>query len=133
MKKFVFACSLLVAGTACSSNPDAGDDQLSINAGQDRTVINIRQDGAILIEGETYYDPRAGDYDKLKQYLSQKADSMDKKHDGESGGELPDEGILIRAEENTPFKMIQKIMLLCGQEGIQIWKVELAATPPEEA
>jgi len=41
---------------------------------------------------------------------------------------LPDDPILIRADRNTPFKYIQKIMEVCTREGIQIWKVQLAAS-----
>ena len=42
--------------------------------------------------------------------------------------------ILIRADQSTPFKHIQKVMELCGLQGIQIWKVQLAAAEnaPEE-
>ncbi len=41
---------------------------------------------------------------------------------------LPDDPILIRADRNTPFKYIQKIMEVCTREGIFIWKVQLAAS-----
>ena len=41
---------------------------------------------------------------------------------------LPDDPILIRADRNTPFKYIQKIIEVCTREGIQIWKVQLAAS-----
>ena len=103
------------------------------NPEDNRPIINIRQDGTVIVKRETIYDPEEDNYEQLEQYLSQKAGFMDTELDEKLGKELPDDPILIRADENTPFKMVQKIMLLCGKEGIQIWKVELAATPPEEA
>lgn len=40
---------------------------------------------------------------------------------------LAERPILIRADQVTEFKHIQKVMYLCGKEGLKIWKVELAA------
>ena len=42
--------------------------------------------------------------------------------------DLPDDPILIRADRNTPFKYIQKIMEVCTREDVFIWKVQLAAS-----
>lgn len=42
--------------------------------------------------------------------------------------ELPDDPILIRADRNTPFKYVQRIMEVCTRDGIKIWKVQLAAS-----
>ena len=39
--------------------------------------------------------------------------------------------LLVRADQNTPFKYVQKVMSFCGLQGIQIWKVQLAAKEPE--
>ena len=98
-----------------------------------RPILNIRQDGTVIVQREVKYDPELNDYSALEIYLSQKAGFMEKVFDEKLKINLPDDPILIRADENTPFKMIQKIMLLCGQQGIQIWKVQLAAAQPEEA
>ncbi len=48
--------------------------------------------------------------------------------DEKLGIELPDDPILIRADRNTPFKYVQKIMEVCTRDGIKIWKVQLAAS-----
>ena len=48
------------------------------------------------------------------------------------GFELVDTPILIRADRNTPFKYIQRIMEVCTREEIRIWKVQLAASEPEK-
>jgi biopolymer transport protein ExbD len=48
--------------------------------------------------------------------------------DEKLGKELPDDPILLRADRNTPFKYLQKIMEVCTRDGILIWKVQLAAS-----
>jgi biopolymer transport protein ExbD len=40
---------------------------------------------------------------------------------------LAERPILIRADRASEFKHVQKVMFLCGKEGLKIWKVELAA------
>jgi biopolymer transport protein ExbD len=47
--------------------------------------------------------------------------------------ELPDDPILIRADRNTPFKYVQKIMEVCTRENVLIWRVQLAASETAEA
>lgn len=54
------------------------------------------------------------------------------KFDEMLGVDLPDDPVLIRADRNTPFKYIQKIMEVCTREGIMIWKVQLAASEDPE-
>ena len=41
--------------------------------------------------------------------------------------------VLIRADMNTPFKYVQKVMFYCAQPNTQIWKIQLAAKETEEA
>ena len=45
-------------------------------------------------------------------------------------GALPDDPVLIRADRNTPFKYIARIMETCTREQIRIWRVQLAASEP---
>jgi biopolymer transport protein ExbD len=117
---------------------------LALNAVEDkpnpedrRAIVNVRQDGTIVVKREVIYDPEKDDYAPLEKFLSQKASVMRQEEipDGPPGKKFPSDPVLIRADENTPFKMIQKIMELCGKQGIQIWKIELAASMPnpEEA
>lgn len=94
-----------------------------------RPVINILSDGTIWVKRELYYDPAKDDkYKKLKEYLARMAKEMPKKPIAEGSSILvPDNPLLIRADQATPAKYIQKVMEVCGTAGIQIWKVELAA------
>ncbi|MHC4262395.1 MAG: ExbD/TolR family protein [Planctomycetota bacterium] len=103
------------------------------NPDERRPILNIKQDGTIIVKREVIYTPEMDDYTELEQYLSDMASLMDKEVPEGLTLEVPDEPVLIRADEATPFKMIQKIMELCGKKGIQIWKVELAAKQPEDA
>ena len=48
-----------------------------------------------------------------------------------TGPMIPDEPLLLRADQSTPFKHIQKILEFCGQEGISIWRIQLACKVPE--
>ena len=86
-----------------------------------RPVINITADGQILVK-------RDDGYKKLKEYLLMRARAMPKAP-VEPGSKIiaPDKPILVRADQSTPFKHIQKVMEICGIQDIKIWKIELAA------
>src|SRR5687767_4105492 len=96
-----------------------------------RPVVNITAEGKIIVKGEVIYDPDKDDgYKKLTEYLSSRArlmkmDWIDKENPGL--GKAPDRPILVRADQSTPFKYIQKVMEKCGLQDIKIWKIELAA------
>ena len=100
-----------------------------------RPVINILHTGEIIVKRKTLFDPETDDTTELETYLSNQARQMKKKPMNEETGTgpmLPDNPLLIRADQNTPFKFIQRVMALCGKQGIQIWKVELAASEDPE-
>lgn len=123
----------LVLPKAESATPDKP------NPKDQRAVINITADGRILVKRDLFYDPKNDDgYEKIKKFLMEKARLMPKAR-ADAGNPaspiVPDKPVLIRADQATPFKHIQKVMELCGLQGIQIWKIELAAAEvkPEEA
>ncbi len=101
------------------------------NPADQRAVINITSDGRILVKRDPLYDPNNDDgYEKLKKFLMEKARLMPKARTDPANPNspiAPDKPVLIRADQATPFKHIQKVMELCGLQGIQIWKIELAA------
>ena len=112
---------------------------IAINASPDkpdpnewRPVLNIAIDGTIKIKREIVHNPEASDdFKALKEWMAIAAKRMEKAHfdkDAGTGPMIPDEPLLIRADQNTPFKFVQKVMEFCGLEGIQIWKVQLAAS-----
>ena len=106
-----------------------------------RPVVNVLSSGESIVKREPIYDPETGDMTALERYLADQASFMIQKGDWDylsegatSGPKIPDNPLLIRSDQNTPFNMIQKIMETCGKEGIRIWKLELAAAEdPEKA
>ncbi len=98
---------------------------------QFRPLTNIKIDGTIWVKRKKYYDPEEDDkYKELKEWLTVVAKRM--KKTPYRGMDLPDEPLLIRADMNTPFKHIQKVMEQCGFQDIQIWKIQLAASETEK-
>jgi biopolymer transport protein ExbD len=110
---------------ATEADEDAPDPKLI------RPVVNILSDGTIWVMKKKYYDPKADDeYAELGKYLFSMARQMPQKPlnvETGTGPLIPDNALLIRADQSTPTKYIQKVMEVCGKKGIQIWKVELAA------
>jgi len=93
-----------------------------------RPVLNILPDGTMITKRRELYDPEKDEMTEVERYLSDQARQMPQKKDPDVGIELPDNPLLIRADKNTEFKYIQKIMEVCGKKGIQIWKLQLAAS-----
>ncbi len=103
-----------------------------------RPVINLLHSGEMIVKRQTLYDPEVkDDLTEIERYLADQARLMPKEHlnkDAGTGPMIPDNPLLIRADQNTEFKFIQRIMEKCGKQGIQIWKLELAAAEdPEKA
>jgi len=128
---------------------------IAIQAGHDeppprRPSLNVMPDGEVIHKRNTLYLPgeqppphigpdpfHKGQPDfrwRLAQKLATFASGMETKVDEKFPGlgPLPDEPILIRADRNTEFKHISKIMEVCTRPDIKIWKVQLAASEPEE-
>lgn len=100
-----------------------------------RPVLNIRHTGEMLAKRELLFNPEESDeFKKINTYLFERAAVMNKAPLEESkpnGKQVPDDPLLIRADRVTPFKYIQKVMEVCGNEQISIWKLQLAAGEPE--
>jgi biopolymer transport protein ExbD len=92
-----------------------------------RPVLNILPDGEMISKRKKLYDPEKDDMTDIERYLSSQALLMPHKYDEAVKAKLPDNPLLIRADRNTEFKYIQKVMEVCGKKGIQIWKLQLAA------
>ncbi len=126
---------------------------VALEAGHDdpppgRPILNVMPDGTIIYKKHKLYFPgmdtggridpiRKGKPDyywKLAEKLADLARYMKKEADPDFPklGELPDEPILIRADRNTEFKYIARIMETCSRQDIRIWRVQLAASEPEQ-
>lgn len=115
----------LVLPPAETASPDEPDPK------EVRPVLNILADGSMLVKRELLYDPEHDDeYAGVRQYLADMARRMKREPLDESkpnGPTVPANALLIRADQSTPFNHIQKVMEMCGLQGIQIWKIQLAA------
>lgn len=112
-----------------------------------RPILNVMEDGTIIWKKQPIYwpniEPRGTDPIRKNRpdYYWLLAETMKLKFlpwmeyelDEALGKELPDEPILIRADRNTPFRYIQRIMEVCSRQDILIWKVQLAASEPVSA
>ncbi|MCB9906544.1 MAG: biopolymer transporter ExbD [Planctomycetes bacterium] len=97
-----------------------------------RPIVNIRHNGEIIVRRDMLFDPErdgasADPLKKLKQLLALVALNSPKAADG-----YPDDPLMIRGDISVPFKYVQKVMEACSLPGIQIWKVQLGASIPEE-
>ena len=112
---------LPVARTAVPDKPKADEW---------RPVINIPQGGEMIIKKEKLYDPENDDASEIRGWL---VDAADKMEPDEDDPKLPGEALLIRSDEWTEFKYIQRVMEWCGDKEVQIWKLQLAASEDPEA
>lgn len=105
----------------------AQEDKPDPNA--QRPILNVLQDGSIVVRRDTLFDPAEGNVDRsrVQVYLQSMADRMERDEDN-----LPKDPILIRADEFTPFREVQKIMQMCADKNIRIWKLELAVKVPSK-
>ena len=119
--------------TAMNAQPDKPDPD------EFRPVVNIKQNGSIWVKRKKIYDPENSDnYEEVREYLSMVARRMDHetfagdKVDKPGPNTIPGEALLVRADEYSPFKFTQKVMEQCGYKGVQIWKLQLAASETEK-
>ena len=103
-----------------------------------RPIINIQYDGKMIVRRDVYYDPevdgQASDpYFRIKEWLAYAADRMEKApmNDDGTGPDIPDQPLLLRADQASSFRHIQKLLEFCSIEGIRIWKIQLACKVPE--
>lgn len=82
-----------------------------------RKVVNLDPDGTIIVKRL----PLA--LDQLRTDLKIWSDMHPRDESG-----LCSKPILIRTDRGTEMKHVQKIMQLCGERGLKIWKVELACS-----
>jgi biopolymer transport protein ExbD len=94
-----------------------------------RLTVNLLKDGTIQIKRksfDTLDDP--GTQQVIRALLADAVLKGKKDKDG-----LSERALLIRADQTTEFKHVQKLLRICGEMGIRIYKIHLAAAQPAEA
>ena len=88
-----------------------------------RMIVNILTDGTIEIKRNRYGTLDDKDTESaLRAYLLTEVAKGDRDKAG-----LSERSLLVRADKASQFKEVQKVMRICGEKGIQIYKVHLAA------
>ncbi len=101
-----------------------------------RPIINLKHTGEMIIKRNKYFDPETNTgpkkYEELRTQLLSMANRMKKAPLAEGSTKLvPDEPLMIRADESTAFRYVQDIMEQCGDQSISIWKLQLAVSVPD--
>jgi biopolymer transport protein ExbD len=96
------------------------------NPPERRIIININRRG--------HYVHKRKDFglvddclDQIRGHLSTIVEFFPREEDGTSK-----QPVLIRADKHTEFKYIQKVLQICGEQGIRIYKIELACSVSED-
>jgi biopolymer transport protein ExbD len=102
----------------------ASDDKTE----EGRMIVNIYPDGMIEIKKNKYQTlENQNAVNALRAYLQTEVAKGDKDEAG-----LSERALLIRADKTTKFKEVQKVMRICGEEGIKVYKVQLASAQNEQ-
>ena len=101
--------------------PDIENAKADDNPDPERLVINVMKDGAMIISGNTLSDEQVMD-ELIKE------SRLTRTREGVS-----DRTVLIKADKRTPFKHIRKLMFMCVQRNIKIWRVSFGIEPEDMA
>ena len=109
---------------------------------ENRPIINVLQNGAVVYEKNVVYDPTVDgkNFAPIKQLLidirrqgllTNRLKLKEENIGGKMVG-LIDDPILIRADKWTEWHYIGEIMKQCSQPEIAFWKVELAMSEQDK-
>ena len=99
--------------------PRASECQEDSEPDEKRKIINVTPDGEMIVMRE----PQT--LDTLRHNLSIWRQLW--RRDDEGGG-FCSKPVLIRTDRGTQMKHVQKIMQICGEEQLKIYKIELACS-----
>ena len=98
--------------------PRASEYQKDDKNEKGRKVVNLDIEGVIKVKRRPF------SIDQLRTDLKVWSDGYQR----EQPGDLCSKPILIRTDRGTEMKHVQKIMQLCGERGLGIYRVELACS-----
>jgi len=106
--------------------PKADQAQKDENPEEKRIIINLNKQGEYIVKRNN-----RGLVDDCIDQITNHLGAMVKVKAAQEGREsdgCSKQPILIRADIETEFKYLQKVMQVCGKEGIRIYKIELACS-----
>jgi len=104
------------------------DEAVDDETEEGRMVVNIFDNGELEIKKIGYKD--LGDPNAriaLTNYLANETALGERDENG-----LSERSLLVRADKETEFKEVQKLMRIASGEGIRIYKIDLAASQNEQ-
>ena len=102
--------------------PKADQAMKDENPEEKRMIININRKGEYIVRRHNRGNVDDA-IDQIRKHLAAMVQGFPREADGAS-----EQPVLIRADKHTEFKYVQKIMQICGEEGIKIYKIELACS-----
>ena len=102
--------------------PKADMAQKDENPPEKRMIININRKGEYIVRRRNQ-----GVVDECLTTIRRQLGTLVAYFPREDDG-CSTQPVLIRADLETEFKYIQKVMQICGEEGIKIYKIELACS-----
>jgi biopolymer transport protein ExbD len=100
--------------TVKASKPDDNPDP-------QRLVINVLKDGKVYIGGSARSDRWLYDALAVEARISR------------TQAGISDRTVLVKADERTPFKYIRKLIALCVDKNIRIWRISFGTAPKQVA
>lgn len=92
----------------------------------DRLIINIDRGGLVYVSGVEYELDVPADAHKIKMLLAKEA-----RIGGRSATGVANRTVLVRADRRCPFRHIRKIIAMCVDQDIGIWKLAFGTLPFE--
>jgi len=92
-------------------------------------IVHISLDGEVVQSGDSVYDfedPDPAEFARLQQRLVNMARRMTPEFNEALQTDLPDDALVIRADERTPFAYVSQLMEACARPEVRIWKLEFA-------
>ncbi|MEK7482943.1 MAG: biopolymer transporter ExbD [Planctomycetota bacterium] len=116
---FMLTANLSQAAVETLKLPKATEVNTKVKMDALRLIVNINEKGEVKVAGQLMTDNAL--IPLLRIEADQERDPTNPK--------LSNKAVLIRADQNTKYDDVQKVMQLCTQVGI--WKLEFAAVKPQ--
>jgi biopolymer transport protein ExbD len=99
--------------------PDIANAKADDNPDPERLVINVMKDGAMIVCGSKLTEEQVIDELIKESRLTRTREGVSERT------------VLIKADKRTPFKHIRKLMFMCVQRNIKIWRVSFGIEPTQ--
>ncbi|NQT53152.1 biopolymer transporter ExbD [bacterium] len=104
--------------------PDVAAATIDDNPDPERLIINIKKTGMVYVSGAEYNLANPADTNRVKNLLWTEARISRSPATGSAN-----RVVLVRADKRTPFKYVRKIMQLCVDRDIGIWRLAFGTLP----